>query len=162
MPHYRDYHPPYNAEPRDGYAIGRPFCSRGPWSGLVRVVGALCDDGTLRTATITGHPDSFFSQPARVTVRGRTVTGFVTVDDMLPINTTTAYTADGRAAIPMGVWRFHAAEYRKNGAMIVGNPSAVRARLASVGLISVSDSVDDQMAKWIAEGVFDYPSDKVA
>lgn len=37
----------------------------------------LCSDGRIRTATATAEADSFWTIPARVTVRGQTVTGSV-------------------------------------------------------------------------------------
>lgn len=38
---------------------------------------ALCADGVTRSALVVNYPDTFFSVPARITVRGKTVTGFV-------------------------------------------------------------------------------------
>ena len=43
-------------------------------------VSAVCIDGNVRRATITGEADTFFSAPARVSVRGYTVTGWITCD----------------------------------------------------------------------------------
>ena len=40
-------------------------------------VKALCSDGIVRSALILRDADTFFSIPARVTVKGRTVTGHV-------------------------------------------------------------------------------------
>jgi hypothetical protein len=34
--------------------------------------------------TVTGEADSFFSQPARTTIAGKTVTGYITFDDQGP------------------------------------------------------------------------------
>ena len=65
------------------------------YSELVKVRGALCEDGTRRTATVTGAADTFFSVPARVSAKGKTVSGFLTRD------------SDGD-------WRFTAYSYRKN------------------------------------------------
>lgn len=42
---------------------------------------ALCEDGAVRTATVTRSPDTFFSVPARVKAKGKTVTGFLTCED---------------------------------------------------------------------------------
>jgi hypothetical protein len=44
---------------------------------MVRVEDCLCPDGVRRTARITGEPDTFFSIPASVKVRGVRVSGFV-------------------------------------------------------------------------------------
>lgn len=41
-----------------------------------------CETYGRRTVYITGEADSFFSQPAAIRVRGKTVKGFVTGDDM--------------------------------------------------------------------------------
>jgi hypothetical protein len=47
---------------------------------MSRKVKALCEDGIVRTATITGEADSYWSAPARVSVKGRTITGHVFQD----------------------------------------------------------------------------------
>ncbi len=55
------------------------------WMGgqtLAKVSNCLCEDGNRRTVTITGEPDSFFSQPAQTTRRyagkSLTIKGFLT------------------------------------------------------------------------------------
>ncbi len=53
------------------------FHHRGMWQVLYKVSGVLCPDGKRRTVKITGQPDTFFSVPACLTYRGKTVTGFV-------------------------------------------------------------------------------------
>lgn len=50
----------------------------GPWQLPYKVTEALCSDGVRRTAWITAEPDTFFSIPARVKVKGKTVSGYVT------------------------------------------------------------------------------------
>ena len=50
----------------------------GPYQHPVKVLRCLCPDGRRRTVRITSEPDTFFSIPARVKVRGKTVTGYVT------------------------------------------------------------------------------------
>ncbi len=42
--------------------------TRGPWQQPVKVIGAMCEDATRRTARIT----------ASVHVKGKTVSGFIT------------------------------------------------------------------------------------
>lgn len=74
-----------------------------PFARLLAVRGALCSDGKRRTARVTGEPDTFFSLPARVKVRGRTVTGFLTVD---------------RSDPSVREWRFHANRFGKNGHLL--------------------------------------------
>lgn len=44
---------------------------------LQKVVGVFCEDGKRRTATITGQPTTFFTVPARISYKGKTVTGEV-------------------------------------------------------------------------------------
>lgn len=52
--------------------------SRGPWQIPYKVIDCLCPDGFRHVAKITSQPDTFFSIPARIQVRGKTVTGYVT------------------------------------------------------------------------------------
>ncbi len=69
-----------------GQVIGRTH-----WMGgrtLARITGAVCNDGTRRTAYITGEPDTFFSVPARVNVGKQSVKGWLGCED--------------------GLWQFHA------------------------------------------------------
>jgi hypothetical protein len=51
----------------------------GPFSAAFIAGAALCPDGRVRRLKRLGLPDTMFSVPAAVTVNGRTVTGFVTV-----------------------------------------------------------------------------------
>lgn len=44
---------------------------------MIKVINAICPDGKRRTARITGQPDTFFSQPAKIVANGKTVTGFI-------------------------------------------------------------------------------------
>ena len=48
----------------------------GPSLALIR--NCPCSDGIRRTVYIQGEPDTFFSQPAAVSIRGKRVRGFVT------------------------------------------------------------------------------------
>jgi len=54
------------------------FFSDGPWQIATHVSKALCTDGKRRYAQITGVADTFFSIPAKVKVKERTVSGYVT------------------------------------------------------------------------------------
>jgi len=59
------------------------FCD---WMGgptLSNIRGCLVEGepGLRRSARITGEPDTFFSQPAQVSMSGQTVRGFLTVED---------------------------------------------------------------------------------
>lgn len=63
-------------------------------------VKALCADGIVRSARILRDADTYFTIPARVTVKGRTITGFVwseTGDDMLPRFTPDAWRSNADA-----------------------------------------------------------------
>lgn len=71
---------------------------RGHWQQLVAVRKALCSDGKRRYVRITSEPDTFFSVPGSVKVKGRTVSGFVTCDD--------------------GDYKFHASQKGKNGGLL--------------------------------------------
>ena len=89
----------------------RPFVEdrrAGPMDHWGNPVGTAyrvqCADGSVRTAYQTADADSFFTVPARVTVRGTTVTGSVyhrgNLDETGPM------------------YRFAAYRYRKNAAML--------------------------------------------
>lgn len=52
--------------------------SAGPWREIV-AVRVLCSDNVERWARV-GIPESYFSAPARVSVGGRTVSGYVSFD----------------------------------------------------------------------------------
>lgn len=58
--------------------------TRGPWAQLAKVINCPCSDGKRRTAVITGMADTYFSIPARVSVRGKTVTGYLTCEESNP------------------------------------------------------------------------------
>lgn len=69
---------------------------------------AMCSDGVVRAVRFPGGgiADTFFSVPAAVDVRGRRVSGFVTVE-----------TAEGSSTETEGdpaVVKFHAYTYRRN------------------------------------------------
>lgn len=60
-----------------------------PW-GLFRRAGSrvLCSDGRIRAlAYLAQTPDSFFSTPAAIRVRGKYITGYVTTDQTSPEST---------------------------------------------------------------------------
>lgn len=58
-----------------------PVLSRGPCAQLVGVQHCPCSDGRARRVYSIGQPDTYFSAPGKVRVRGKTVTGFVTCDE---------------------------------------------------------------------------------
>jgi hypothetical protein len=87
------------------YARGTELTTMGPWA-TYRSGRALCPDGKVRAlARISITADTFFSIPAAVKVNGRTVSGYVSIDD--------TDTVDDGATFP-GVVVFRAYTYRKN------------------------------------------------
>ncbi len=72
-------------------------------------IKVLCVDGKVRTATVTGSADTWFSLPARVKVNGKTVSGFISSG--FPFGLL-------HKSIPK-VWQFDAYKYRANHAEIV-------------------------------------------
>lgn len=50
----------------------------GFWDIAIACKHALCSDGKRRYARITAQADTFFSIPAQVHVKGKTVSGFIT------------------------------------------------------------------------------------
>jgi hypothetical protein len=83
----------------------------GPWD-IPTKARVLCADGVYRTARTAQTADTFFSLPARVTVKGKTVSGFVTTED----NPLVAYrTVQGSPALG---YIFIPYQYGKNHAML--------------------------------------------
>lgn len=92
---------------RRNYAKGTSLISSYPW-GFYRGGRALCPDGKVRALKrIAETADTFFSVPASVTYRGKTIAGYVTVECL-----------DG-SSVPTeddpGVVRFIPYSYRRNG-----------------------------------------------
>jgi hypothetical protein len=52
--------------------------SRGGWSQIVQIRDIMCADGVRRVTSWCGVPDTYFSLPCHVKIRGRTVSGFAT------------------------------------------------------------------------------------
>ncbi len=61
---------------------------------------AICPDGIIRCFRITGQADTFFSIPAQVRYKGKTVTGFIT----------TCHTIAGKKRITSG-WKNYEGDY---------------------------------------------------
>lgn len=100
------------------YALGTSLVSGAEWHGGSGFIGgrALCEDGKVRAVRFPrgGHADTFFSVPAVVTVKGKTVSGFVSVSTVAGYDTAT----EGDPAVV----RFTAYRYGRNGYLI---PAAV-------------------------------------
>jgi len=92
------------------YANGTSLEHSQPW-GLSCKGKALCPDGKVR-AFRGGTADTFFSIPARVSAKGTTVAGFVTVETVQGYSTPTA---DDPAVV-----KFVPYKYRKNYALVGG------------------------------------------
>jgi len=64
----------------------------GMWQIPIKCLHALCEDGKQRTARITAQsPDTFFSIPASVQYKGKTVSGFLTWDKDKEVDKFIAY-----------------------------------------------------------------------
>jgi len=68
--------------------------SPGPFSQLIKILNCPCADGVRRTIHRIGTPDTMWTAPGRVYVKGRTITGFISSND------------EG--------YKFHANKYGKN------------------------------------------------
>lgn len=87
----------------------------GPFSvGPRKIQGALCEDGKQRTATCSDRgADTFFSIPARVRARGKTVSGYVTRETIQGFST--------ESPDDPAIWKFVAYRYGKNAGSILGH-----------------------------------------
>lgn len=98
-----------NRDKRD-YASGTYVVNQLPW-GLFVSAKALCSDGKVRTVSrIAQTADTFFSIPASIRVKGKTVAGYITFGTASGLSTATE-------SDPARV-EFHAYGYRKNGGML--------------------------------------------
>ena len=59
------------------------YLSPGPWHSLAAVGNCPCADGKRRMVYATSEPDTFFSIPAATRVKGRWVSGYLTMADNL-------------------------------------------------------------------------------
>lgn len=84
------------------------FVRFGPWQILIKVTNVLCSDGKFRTFWAQGEPDTFFSQPGRVKVKEKTVTGFIWHDTLY----------EDEENYPEGIWKFSANSWMKNGKIL--------------------------------------------
>lgn len=92
------------------YAMGTSLTQQFPWGTYVSGA-ALCADGKVRRLKrIAVTADTFFSVPASVSVRGKTVTGYVSVETVGGFSTET----DSDPAVV----KFHANTYGVNGALL--------------------------------------------
>lgn len=95
------------------YARGTCLVQSYPW-GFYHGGKAYCTDGKVRAIKrIASTADTFFSVPASVTVKGRTVAGYITVTT---VDGSSIETPDNPAYVA-----FYAYKYRKNGALLPDN-----------------------------------------
>ena len=88
-----------------------------PW-GFASHGRAICPDGVIRYFRITGQPDTFFSIPAQVKYKGKTVTGFITTCDTIEGKKRTREMRDNYEGDYTDVWseyEFRPNKYGKNG-----------------------------------------------
>lgn len=90
------------------YANGTSLSHSLPW-GFTCKGRALCPDGIVR-AFQGGTADTYFSIPARVSAKGTTVRGFITVETVQGYSTPTT---DDPAIV-----KFIPYKYRKNHALV--------------------------------------------
>lgn len=72
---------------RRDYALGTWTETVGQWGRFTRA-RAICPDGKARIVRLAETADTYFSVPARVSYKGRTVYGFVTFHDDQGLTTT--------------------------------------------------------------------------
>lgn len=46
---------------------------------------AKCEDGVVRTIRLNQQPDTWFSHPGRTSIKGKAVRGYVTMDEVEPL-----------------------------------------------------------------------------
>ena len=92
------------------YAMGTELRATGPY-GLLHKGRVLCSDGRVRALKrVSPTADTYFSVPAAVKVKGRTVAGYVTVETVQGFSTPD----DNDPAVV----KFIAYSYRKNGGLL--------------------------------------------
>jgi len=97
---------------RNDHADGTYLVQSYPW-GLYHGGRAVCSDGKVRSlARIAQTADTFFSVPAAVKVKGRTVSGYVTVECR---SGSSVPTDDDPTVV-----RFVAYSYGRNGHLLPG------------------------------------------
>ena len=71
-----------NKDAREDNGFGQEigFAISGWGKALTYVKGIVCQDGSKRIYHKTGEPDTYFSMPGYVTVKGKKVKGYLTTD----------------------------------------------------------------------------------
>jgi hypothetical protein len=96
-------------EQTQGFAAGTSITQDNLWGTYVRA-RAMCADGKVRTVRVSEMPDTFFSIPAAVKVRGKTVSGYITTETLSGLSTPTSYDP--------AIVHFYAYTYGKNGHLL--------------------------------------------
>lgn len=103
---------------RRDYADGTSLTTRHPW-GICVAARVMCPDGVVRATARISTADTFFPVPCAVKVKGKTVSGFLTVETREGLSTETD---DDPAVV-----KFVASESGANASMLPGG--AYRHRL---------------------------------
>jgi hypothetical protein len=97
------------------YAHGTELTQSHPW-GFYLSGRAMCADGIVRAVRLASTANTFYSVPASVQVRGKTVSGYITVetahgystetdDDPAVIKFGATYYGRNAEMLPAGLWR---------------------------------------------------------
>lgn len=78
--------------------------SYGAFAQVIAINNCMCSDGKKRKIFRVGVPDTFWTMPGAVKVKGKTVTGYTTYQNDLANETTGYY--------------FYANKFGKNGALL--------------------------------------------
>lgn len=118
----------YGPTPERG-AMGQRVYTTPYWGQVAKVTGALCPDGSQRVAYVSGEENTWFSLPANVKVRGKTVTGFLTCDS----------SPNGVTAV-CNVWQFWPITSLKNAALLATHEGQADTaeRLYDAGVLDVA------------------------
>lgn len=104
------------------YAMGTSLTTSNPW-GLIISARVLCPDGKVRQVKrISQTADTFFSIPAAVTYKGKTVAGYVTIE------TLEGFSVECPADPP--VCKFVAVDNRRNSGLFPNGGKAYRKPLS--------------------------------
>jgi len=73
----------------DRIHLGKTYITRTmPWGlNLKHGHRLLCADGVIRAARLAESPDTFFSTPASIRIKGRTITGYMSVEGIDQLST---------------------------------------------------------------------------
>ena len=93
---------------QESHSVGKSVFSINMWTDTGKVTNVKCPDGILRTVNV-GIADTVWTRPASVQVKGKRVSGFISIDD--------------------GIVCFHQSQHGKNNAIFWNGPNAARSRI---------------------------------